>query len=108
MLDMILKKMDIVNQVKVAETGPDALEFLKKERDAPELIFLDINMPSMTGWEFLEYFDKLDDIIKNHFKIYILSSSVDQRDKDKANTNSYIKGFISKPLTREIILSVAT
>lgn len=73
----------------------------------PAILFLDINMPTLTGWEFMEQFEKFSAEIKNQITIYILSSSVDQRDKDKANANAYIKGFISKPLTREMILTVA-
>ena len=63
-------------------------------------------MPTMTGWEFIEQYEKFRGEVKKQITIYILSSSVDQRDMDKAATNQHIKGFISKPLKREAIFSV--
>lgn len=70
------------------------------------VLFLDINMPTMTGWEFLEMFDKLDNDVKSKVKVFILSSSVDERDIEKANTNKYVSGFISKPLKPDIIKDI--
>lgn len=87
-----------------------ALDFIVDKYEnilLPTVLFLDINMPTMTGWEFMEKFEKLDDAIKQQIIIYILSSSVDERDKDKANNNKYIKGFLSKPLQENTILSIA-
>jgi response regulator RpfG family c-di-GMP phosphodiesterase len=62
------------------------------------ILLLDINMPLMTGWDFLEKYDGLDKKIKDQITIYILSSSVDLRDKDKALNNKYVKGYLVKPL----------
>ena len=64
-------------------------------------------MPSITGWEFLDQYEKFSEDVKKQISIYILSSSVDPRDKDKAEANKYIKGFISKPLDKAMILSIA-
>jgi len=93
-------------------TEPEqGIEFIKSNHtkaDAPlTILLLDINMPGMTGWEFLEIFEKLDDTIKEHFKIYILSSSVDLRDKEIAGYNKYVIGYIVKPLTKEKVISIA-
>jgi CheY-like chemotaxis protein len=63
------------------------------------ILLLDINMPTLFGWEVLEEFRKFNDVIKNHFKIFMLSSSVDQRDKEKASMNPLVSGYIEKPLT---------
>ncbi|HYH05213.1 MAG TPA: response regulator [Bacillota bacterium] len=70
------------------------------------VLFLDINMPTMTGWEFLEMFDKLEDGVKSKVKVFILSSSVDERDIEKAHTNKYVSGFISKPLKPDVIKDI--
>ncbi len=67
----------------------------------PVILLLDINMPSMTGWEFLDEFKKLDQFEHESFSIYIVSSSVDLRDKQKAEEDPLVRGFISKPLTAE-------
>ncbi len=88
----------------------EGLAFVKAEYpkiQEPTILFLDINMPTLTGWEFMEQFEKLDKVIKENISVYILSSSVDQRDKDKAKANPSIKGFISKPLESETILELA-
>ena len=70
-------------------------------------VLLDINMPSMTGWEFLKLFEGLDETIKGQYKIYILTSSVSHMDKEQASINNNIRGYIIKPLNHEKILSIA-
>ena len=67
------------------------------------ILLLDLNMPILSGWDFLEVFEDFDTNIKSLFKIYILSSSNDQGDKDRAANNINISGYIEKPLTKEII-----
>lgn len=62
-------------------------------------LLLDINMPIMSGWEFLEKFNSLSANIKHNFTIFILSSSFDLSDTSKSETSALIKAFISKPLT---------
>ncbi|MEO6327702.1 MAG: response regulator [Ginsengibacter sp.] len=106
MLEMVLGKVGI-NTFEKPEQG---LLFIKKnysKKFMPAVLFLDINMPTLTGWEFMEEFEKLGKEVKEQIGIYILSSSVDSRDKDKARANKHIKGFISKPLDEQVILSVA-
>jgi response regulator RpfG family c-di-GMP phosphodiesterase len=76
------------------------------ERPEPTILFLDINMPTLTAWEFLEEFEKFSTKVKEQFQVYILSSSVDHRDKDKAIKNKLVRGFISKPLEKEAILEL--
>ena len=97
-------------EIKTFEVPEEALAFIQNEystKSAPTVLFLDINMPTLTGWEFLEEYEKFSEEVKSQINIYILSSSVDLRDKDKEKGNKYIKGFISKPLDHETILSVA-
>lgn len=71
--------------------------------DFPDMIFLDINMPVMDGWEFLEEFDKFPLSIINKCRIYILTSSIDQNDIEKSKAYDTVKDFISKPLSEEIL-----
>lgn len=85
-------------------TDPEAgLAFITKKYGVPDankaILLLDINMPVLTGWDVLERFSKMDDNIKDKFKIFILSSSVDHYDKQKAKNNKLVSGYIEKPLT---------
>ena len=68
----------------------------------PHVLFLDLNMPEMTGWDFLDKFNP------NHeeAQIYILSSSVDERDISKASQYSIVKDYLSKPLIKKYIKNI--
>ncbi|MCE7056124.1 response regulator [Algoriphagus sp. AGSA1] len=68
----------------------------------PHYLFLDLNMPEMNGWDFLDNFNS----DKNEAKIYILSSSVDERDITKASRYSVVKDYLSKPLIKKYIKSI--
>lgn len=67
----------------------------------PDLILVDINMPIMSGWDFLERFRNLTSNINKDIKLAILSSSVYQKDKEKAEDIPGVIGYVSKPLTAE-------
>lgn len=64
------------------------------------IIFLDLNMPEMNGWEWLEKFSNMPEKIKERITIYILSSSVNPTDIDQAHANTLVKDYIIKPLTK--------
>lgn len=95
----------VVKSFNVAELAMSYIsqEYGPSHSGVRTVLFLDINMPTMTGWEFLEEFKLLDQHIQKQFTIYILSSSVDQRDKDRASVNSLVSGFVCKPLNKESI-----
>ncbi len=107
---MILKNLFGEVDIKTFTVPEEGLVFIENEYMTnlePAILFLDINMPTLTGWEFMDRYEKFSEEVKKQISIYILSSSVDQRDKDKAKANQYIKDFISKPLKRETILSIS-
>lgn len=105
-LEMVLGKIELVSFINPKE----ALDHIGQKYVTPTVkrttLLLDINMPIMTGWEFLERFDGFDDAIKNYFDIYILSSSVDPRDKDRSYSNKNVKDYLLKPLTVDAIKNV--
>jgi CheY-like chemotaxis protein len=108
---MMIKKILGDVETTIFTAPEQGLAFIQSEYSKivkPTILLLDINMPTMTGWEFVEQFEKFSEVAKKQIAIYILSSSIDQRDKDQAEANHYVKGFMSKPLTREVINSVAS
>lgn len=93
----------------VAKTnGQLAIDYLhdlhKNEEVLPDLILIDINMPVLNGWEFLEAYEKLGIVTK--IDMYMLSSSVYENDIEKAKTYQTVKGFISKPLSIERLIEL--
>jgi two-component SAPR family response regulator len=108
---MIIKKYMQATEVKIfTEPESGLLYFKEKLTSAREneqiFLFLDINMPQMSGWEFLEEFEKLSTEIKNAVKIYILSSSVNDQDLLKSKNNALVTDYIIKPLTREKVFKL--
>ena len=69
-------------------------------------LFLDIYMPVMDGWDFMEKFNQLDSSIKNNVKVYALSSSISRIDEDRAKLDSSIAAYLIKPFTQEILKSL--
>ncbi len=80
-------------------------EFVKEIQ--PTILFLDINMPEINGWQFLDRFEEFNDDIKNNITIYMLSSSISYTDMEKTKARKRVKDFISKPLLNDAILMVA-
>jgi two-component system chemotaxis response regulator CheY len=72
--------------------------------ESPAVLFLDLNMPSMTGWDFLEELGKTDSQVMERLTIYILSSSLDAGDMEKAENHPLVTGFLSKPLTMGFLM----
>ncbi len=109
--DMILKDtLGEETDVQAFTYPAKGLEFIQEKYAAEfgnTILFLDINMPRINGWEFLEQYEKFSEEVKMQINIYILSSSLDWRDKDRASVNPIVKGFISKPLDIEIITEIA-
>jgi len=80
--------------------------YSKLDKSLPTVLLLDINMPTCSGWDFLDKFEKLDEQIKNQIKVYMLSSSVDPKDMEKAKANSNVVDYIVKPLNKEIVVKI--
>jgi CheY-like chemotaxis protein len=105
----IIELIDPSISMKLFADARSALNYMQSvnpDELANTIMLLDIQMPVMTGFQFLEVFDTLTDDIKNKFTIYILSSSVNQFDISKAKNNPYVKDMIIKPLTKDTLLNL--
>ncbi len=106
-----IKKTDPELEVKTFDIPEKGFEFIENEYpsccvETTSILFLDINMPSWTGWEFLEYFEKLDEKVKKMFKIYMLSSSIDVLDEERAFNNKNVVDYLRKPLLKGTLMKI--
>lgn len=99
----ILESGKFVENIVVRQSPGDAIEALKIGAVVPDVIFLDIRMPMMSGFEFLEEYDKLSIANKENIKIYMLSSSLDPTDMKQSVLNKYISNYIHKPITHKAL-----
>lgn len=87
-----------------------ALEYIKDQcqSDATPLhiILLDVYMPVVDGWDFLDSYQQLPEVVKNNCAVYVLSSSINKADADKANANKNVVGYALKPLTENILVGI--
>lgn len=107
---VILKKnlelVEVTQKITTFSNGKDALNHLKKEYKTDEnyTIFLDINMPEMNGWEFLNEIKSF--ITPQNTTIYLLTSSINKLDKERASQFPIINQYLSKPICKEILKNI--
>jgi CheY-like chemotaxis protein len=109
---IVIKKALFTNEIITATNGEEALNYIKTLKEAnsngtlkkePQLIFLDLNMPVMGGWEFLESFSSSEYSEYNHIKVIILSSTVDPNDLENSKKYPMVIDFLSKPISKEML-----
>ncbi|WP_269223363.1 response regulator [Flavobacterium sp. IMCC34518] len=100
----VVQKAVFAKEIIYATNGEEAINLihdLSKQQTIPQLIFLDLNMPIMGGWEFLDLFNDSDYFNLNYTKVIILSSTIDPKDIKKSKTYPNVIDFLSKPITVE-------
>ena len=106
----LIGQIEFSEEIIVFNNGEQAIDGIKemvaKGVMLPDVIFLDLNMPIMNGWEFLDEFLKLPPESIDHISMYILSSSVDPRDLEKVKEYSIINNYILKPLSTKILSNI--
>jgi CheY-like chemotaxis protein len=99
---MLLTSSEIAEEIQTHTSGTDALAYLKEviggKKPLPEIIFLDINMPVMDGFAFLDAFEKLPENARQSCKIAVISSSEDLQDIEKVARYKTVVGYFVKPL----------
>ncbi|WP_199118673.1 response regulator [Pedobacter sp. ASV28] len=111
-ISKIVEKTGYDVEICAKHNGQLAIDYIKdlveNHEQLPQLVLVDINMPILNGWEFIEAFEALNLEVKND--MYMLSSSVYENDIEKAKSYKSVKGFISKPLSidrlKELIAAI--
>jgi response regulator RpfG family c-di-GMP phosphodiesterase len=110
LVGMVLKTINYALEIISFQNPKEALHYLKGFEEQtdnlpPDVIFLDINMPLMNGFEFLDELKKFNHNM-NNYKIYMLSSSDETEDIEKARSYPNVIKYLKKPLDREELLNI--
>lgn len=110
LLKKTLKKINVCNEIIEYINGLDGIEKIKAliehQEDLPDLILLDINMPLLDGWEFLDEYKKLKQKIDKRISIYIVSSSISNTDIEKAKSHLEVIDFLTKPIEAQTLINI--
>lgn len=106
----IMNEVGFSENIVVYNNGQEAIDGLKEISEAgalmPDVIFLDLNMPIMNGWEFLEEYNNLPNHNSIKAVIYIISSSIDPRDLERVKNYSDVRNYILKPITPNNLVDI--
>jgi CheY-like chemotaxis protein len=106
----LLDKYKLVDLIKIFDNGYDALIFIKENlgniEALPDIILLDLSMPIMDGWQFLDEYVKINPRIGKKITIYICSSSISPDDVARAKAINAVSDFIIKPMTKEKLIEM--
>lgn len=106
----LLDKYKLVDLIKIFDNGYDALVFIKENlgniEALPDIILLDLSMPIMDGWQFLDEYVKINPKIGKKITIYICSSSISPDDVARAKAINAVSDFIIKPMTKEKLIEM--
>ncbi|MCL6523805.1 MAG: response regulator [Thermoflavifilum sp.] len=109
-VESCLKKLQICDEVISMETAVEALHYLQQHADdlsqIPEIILLDIRMPGMDGFEFLEVFETLPETLRQHCDVVMLSSTIYPNDLERIKHHPVVKRFLNKPFGKDAALSL--
>ena len=105
--EKIFNKANLFSETCFYQDARAALRFLEDNKDKPELlpdvILLDIYMPLLNGWDFLNAFDPISTTLKKSIPVYLLSSSIDPKEIARSKTHKTVRSYTSKPMTNEFV-----
>ncbi len=105
-----IKMLKLANHVTTFSDAEEALEYLKEnamlDKNLPDIILLDVNMPIMDGWDFVGEFAKMQPRPAKKITLYMVTSSIDERDRQRAENINDIHDFIIKPISEEQLVQL--
>ena len=99
----LMESCGFASEVMVCQSAQEGLQHLMTGKNLPQVIFLDINMPEMSGFDFLDAMQQMPEIVKHHCRVIMLSSSESFKDLNRANQSKYVFKFLNKPLNKMVL-----
>lgn len=105
--ERMLKRLDEHVHFQWFKDGEEAIVFINEHATdpnvLPDVLILDINMPYMDGWQFLDVFENALPVLSKHIDIFMISSSADERDKIRARQYTCVTDYFEKPITTDLL-----
>ena len=106
----ILTQIRFAEKITIKYSAASAIAYLKKHisspRELPDMIFLDLVMPDIDGFDFIRHFSKMDGIIQYYSSIIVLSSNTDYIDYQRSLASPYVSNYLKKPLNVEELMQL--
>ncbi len=113
LISKVIDYANFTNQLNTFQQAEEALSFLSnlvehQPTKFPQVIFLDVNMPRMNGWAFLEFYEQFPASLIQDCKLFMLSASIDEEDRTKALNYKSVTDYIIKPITKNVLQELSS
>ena len=102
----LIESCGFASEIIVCQSAEEALKHLSSGKNLPQVVFLDINMPVMNGFDFLNSMAEMPEMVQHHCRVIMLSTSESFKDLNRANKNRFVRKFLNKPLTLEVLAAI--
>ena len=107
---LIIKSTKLVDEIMIIKDGERAIDYFKENAEnndrLPDLVLLDVNMPIMDGWQFLEEFLEVKPLLKKKVALYMVSSSINPKDMERAKKYDLVADYLVKPMAKKQLVGL--